>query len=201
MKSIIITAVFCTFSLIGFSQLNPTIGKEIQVQALPKVPLLKIDCSSNFLQPKAEYKPFIDYMLKRSTPVGNTAHSNFLNFNIKYTTVYTSDSAMLNIDLSGSTASLTADFIATSLDCSNIIVNNIPFTTLDYSTENYNVSLATNLGILMLKNTETNKTKSFSLKPIGYGIYTGSVTSGTGSRQVKETVVVVLTRLSFSIGG
>ena len=38
MKSIIITAVFCTFSLIGFSQLNPTIGKEIQVQAFTKGP-------------------------------------------------------------------------------------------------------------------------------------------------------------------
>lgn len=198
MKSIIMAAALCAFSLISYSQANGLISKNLQVQLVPKVPVLKLDCASSFFQPKAEYKPFVDYMLKRSS---RQSLINLLNFHIKYTTVYTSDSAMLNIDLAGNTPSLTADFLVTDLDCSRIVADNIPFTTLFYDTEKYNVSLATNLGILSLRNTGTNATKTFSLKPLGFGIYSGSVTTGTGSRQVKETVVVVLTRLAFNIGG
>lgn len=198
MKSIIMAAALCTISLIGFSQLKPTLSKEIQVQVLPKVPLITLDCTSTFLQPKAEFKPFIDYMLSRSTRQGV---GHFLNFHIKYSTVYTSDSAMKNSENSGYTSSLTADFIANNLNCSSIIADNIPFTTLFYNTEKYNVSLAANLGLLRLKNVETNKMKSFNLKPIGFGIYTASITTGTGTSQVKETIVVVLNRLEFYIGG
>lgn len=198
MKSIIMATAFCACSLISFSQAGGITTKNLQVQLVPKVPILKLDCKSTFLQPKAEYKPFVDYMLKRSS---GQSLINSLNFHIKYTTVYTSDSAMSNIDLSGSPLSLTADFLVTDLDCSSIVAENIPFTTFYYETEKFNVSLATNLGLLLLKNTGTNLTKSFTLKPLGFGIYSGSVTTGTGSRQVKETVVVVLTRLAFNIGG
>ena len=197
MKSIIMVATLCVISFAGLAQLD-VLKKELLVQQVPLKPVLIINCNLDFQQPKLEYKTFIEYMMRRSS---SSAIGHFLNFHIKYTTVHTSDLALRHNERLDIILSLTADFRATKLDCSSIIADNIPFTTLSYGTQKNNVMLAANLGILTLKNTETSKIKRFTLKPIGDGIFTGSVTTVINGTEVKETVVVVLTREEFYFEG
>ena len=197
MKTIIMVATLCVISFAGLAQVD-FFKKELLVQQVPLKPVLIINCNSDFRQPKLEYKTFIEYMLRRSNRQGI---GHFLNFHIKYTTVHTSDSALRNTGRLEIIPSLTADFLVNKLDCSSIIADNIPFTTLTYETQKINVMLAANLGILKLKNTENDKIKTFYLKPLDYGVFTGSVTTIINGTEVKETVVVVLTREEFFIGG
>ena len=194
MKSIIMAAALyiCSFTLLA--QLN--LSKEIQVQQINSVKSIAINCKSVFLLPKAEYKSFVEYM--KRPPVSGVV--NGLNFHIKYTMVTVPDSA-IHTPNSDVNQSLTADFLAYNLSCNSIVADNIPFSSLFYNTENYNVSLATNLGILSFTNIATGIAKRFTLSPLGYGIYSGSVSSSVNGIAVKETVVVVLNRWNFNIGG
>lgn len=194
MKLLIMAIATCFVSTALMAQL---IKKEVMVQQIPKKPVIKIDCKSGIMQARAEYKPFTDYM--GISPSPGTIQG--LNFHVKYSSVSTSDSAMRNSYSNTESPSLTADFLTWERDCNTIIGNNIPFTSFENSTEVYNVTLATNFGRLQLKKVSNGATKAFTLTPIGYGIYTGSITSGSGSSAKKETVVVVLNRLSFYIGG
>lgn len=191
MKSIIMAAALCICSFTVSAQLN--LSKEIKVQDFSNVKKVVLDCNAGFLAPRAEYKSFVEYM--KRAPENSVVHA--LNFHIKYTSVRTADSAIHTGGINNN-ESLTADFMTYKLNCNSIVADNIPFTGLDYSNDNYNVSLATNLGLLTFTNIATGKAKRFSLTSLGYGIYTGSVTSTAG---IKETVVVVLNRWGFSIGG
>ncbi len=190
MKSIIMAAALCISFFTASAQIN--ISKDIKIQDLSLVKKIVFDCNQGFLTPRVEYKPFIDYMKRTS----QNSCLNALNFHIKYSRVITGDSA-LHTNNSDNTESLVADFLTHQLDCSSIIGKNIPFTGLDYSSDDYNVSLATNMGRLTFTNISTGKAKSFTLSPLGYGIYSGSTTSNG----LKETVVVVLNRWRFCIGG
>jgi len=190
MKSIIMAAALCVSAFTVSAQLN--LSKEIKVQDISRVKEITFDCNSAFMAPKPEYKSFIQYM--KSPPQNSIVHA--VNFHVKYTTVRVADSA-IHTNQANDNQSLIADFMAYRLTCNSIVADKIPFTGLDYTTEDYNVSLATNLGILSFTNVGTGKTKRFTLAPLAYGIYSGSITNNG----IKETVVVVLNRWSFSIGG
>lgn len=190
MKSIILAAALCISFFTASAQIN--ISKDIKIQDLSFVKKIVFDCNQGFLTPRVEYKPFIDYMKRGSANSCLPA----VNFHIKYTKVNTADSA-IQTNTANDTESMVADFMTYQLDCSSIIGKNIPFTGLDYSSDNYNVSLATNMGRLTFTNISTGKAKSFTLSPLGYGIYSGS-TTGNG---LKETVVVVLNRWRFCLPG
>jgi hypothetical protein len=192
MKSILIGAVLCICSSTLSAQLN--LSKEIKVQNISGIKKITLDCNSRFLAPKPEYKPFVDYM--KRPPLNSIIQA--LNFHIKYVEVTVVDSAIHTGSPGLNNTSLTADFMVFNQNCNSIVGERIPFTGLDYSSEDYNVSLATNLGILTFTNINTGKSKRFTLNPIGYGIYTGSINS---TAAVKETVVVVLNRWRFVFPG
>jgi len=191
MKKLLVIMLCLITSFSAMAQLPLLDKKEILVQALPLK--VEIDCNSNFMLPRADYKPFVDFL--------KTIESNVfrgINFVVKYTRVSDPLDAMTRGD--NIEPSLSADFMAFSMDCNSIKAENIPFITLSYTQKYYNVSLATNLSILSLKEISTNATKIFTLTKIADAVYRSTSTKTVNNVVFKETLIVVLTKTRFPFG-
>ncbi|MES2850416.1 MAG: hypothetical protein V4685_15260 [Bacteroidota bacterium] len=193
MKKLLFFTVCFMTGFTAMAQLPELEKKEILVQAYPKDLKVEIDCKSVFMQPKADYKPFVDFL---KTPEANVFRG--INFLVKYTAVSGTSDAMYRGD--DFQTSLSADFMAFSLDCSSIKAQNIPFMTLSYTQKYYDVSLAANMGVLALKEISTNALKLFTLTKIADGVFRGTSTKTVNNVVYKETVIVILTKSRFSFG-
>ncbi|MBL0357544.1 MAG: hypothetical protein IPP72_11990 [Chitinophagaceae bacterium] len=186
MKSIITAAALCICSVVSIAQLN--IKKEILVSQLPTKPKLVLDCNSAFALTRAEYKPFIDEWLLNSNGLIRP-----LNFHIRYTMTNKSDKS-LYLGPGVNSPTYFADFNGGTLKCNTLNFHNIPFNDFQYGSYFYDVSLATNLGLLSLKDLLNFQTKNFTLTSVGFGIYTGTRNSVVNGTDVVETVVVIISR-------
>lgn len=154
-------------------------------------------CATSIISAKPEYRAFLKFILKPTNPLLVPT----LNFHLKYTMVRTSDSAIKTPPLPGEIPSLTADFITRELkNCNTLYIDNVQLTDFFGNNGAYRVLLNTTNGVLTITDIATKKSKAFTLSSLGYGIYSGSVTSTLNSFQIKETVVVVLTRQTLEIG-